>query len=255
MSAPITRPDGDGTPTRTLHLKCPTCKEPFETSLPVAVKDQGQGGLVNVLIPHTSTPCGHAVQLFVDMGFKVRGYTRIDFVNDEMPEPRTGPASPAGRPAPNHGSKFLKIDQLRDKDEELEVTRVVGGLIKDFATNIPEVKAVAVFDYEGYIIAKALREDIRLEDVSMIAASLMSQTGVMSEGLKLDALEDFTISSDKYKVTIIKNIELLIIIMYDRRIKEGLMKFHLKKLDGDVRAAVKAQMVLDAARAVDDGTG
>ena len=101
-------------------------------------------------------------------------------------------------------------------------------IIREFATKYPQIKAIACFDYEGYIVAKALNEDLNLEDISMMAAAMMTQSSAMGKSLKLKLLEDFTITSDTYKVLIKKAGELLMLIYYDRSFKQGLMNLEVK---------------------------
>jgi hypothetical protein len=226
------------------QLKCPTCKETVVANIPLNIKDLGQGGLVNVLIPDTATPCHHAIQIFLDQNYKVRGYTRIDYVNYVG----SGEAGAERAPAPEEGftsSAFLKNAE-RDESEltpaELELKERISAIFRDFTTLVPEVKAIACFDYQGDIIAKALTEDIRIENVSMAAAAMLSQSNSLMNGLKMTEMNDFTISGENDKVSVQRCDELLLLILYSKKIKEGLMKLNLKRLDTDVRAAADQYM-------------
>lgn len=239
MSAPKIAEPQTTTSTKQFHLKCPSCKAAVTVTMPLSVKDMGQGGLTNVLIPHTATPCGHALQIFLDQNYRVRGYTRIDFVNEEgivEQEAKKGPAPHAT------SSSFFKGRPLDERDdaalsrEDKELKASLQDTIRAFAASMPHIKAVACFDYEGFIIAKALTEDVMIEDVSLLAGSMMSQSSVIGKSLKISSLTDFTITSEIAKITVKKAGEVLILVYYGKDVKEGLMKFSLNKLADDIKA-------------------
>mgnify|MGYP006287804419 FL=1 len=110
----------------------------------------------------------------------------------------------------------------------------MGEAIKTFTTNMAQVKAVACFQTDGTIFAKALTEDIDLEDISLVAAAMIAQSTQIGVNLKLK-LKDFTITSDTDKITVFKAGEVLVIILYDKSIKEGLMKLELRKLETQLK--------------------
>jgi predicted regulator of Ras-like GTPase activity (Roadblock/LC7/MglB family) len=209
--------------------------------MPLNIKDMGQGGLTNVLIPHTATPCGHAMQIFLDQNYRVRGYTRIDYVNEEsVLESELKKASLVHVTS----SSFFKGRPLDERDdaaisnEEKALRDSLQDIIRKFAAGTPHVKAVACFDYEGFIIAKALAEEVMLEDISLLAGSMMSQSSVIGKSLKISSLTDFTITSETAKITVKKAGEVLILVYYGKDVKEGLMKFNLNKLADDIKAIV-----------------
>lgn len=238
MSAPkIAEPQTPAT-TKQFHLKCPSCKASVTVTMPLSVKDMGQGGLTNVLIPPTATPCGHALQIFLDQNYRVRGYTRIDFVNEESsPEPELKKDVPAHATS----SSFFKGRPLDERDEaalseeDKALKASLQDAIRKFAAGTPQIKAVACFDYEGFIIAKALTEDVMIEDISLLAGSMMSQSSVIGKSLKISSLTDFTITSEIAKITVKKAGEVLILVYYGKDVKEGLMKFNLNKLADDIK--------------------
>jgi predicted regulator of Ras-like GTPase activity (Roadblock/LC7/MglB family) len=199
----------------------------------------GQGGLTNVLIPHTATPCGHALQIFLDQNYRVRGYTRIDYVNEES---ASEVELKKGAPAHATSSSFFKGRPLDERDEtalseeDKALRDSLQDTIRKFAAGTPHVKAVACFDYEGFIIAKALVEEVMLEDISLLAGSMMSQSSVIGKSLKISSLTDFTITSEIAKITVKKAGEVLILVYYGKDVKEGLMKFNLNKLADDIKA-------------------
>ncbi len=239
MSAPKSAEPQNTPASKTFNLKCPTCKAAVVVAMPLSIKDLGQGGLTNVLIPHTATPCGHAMQIFLDQNYRVRGYTRIDYVNEESVS-----ESELKREAPVHAtsSSFFKGRSLDERDEaalsdaEKVLRDNLEDIIRKFAAGTPHVKAVACFDYEGYIIAKALAEEVKLEDISLLAGSMMSQSSVIGKSLKISGLTDFTITSETSKITVKKAGEVLILVYYGKDVKEGLMKFNLNKLGDDIKA-------------------
>lgn len=244
MSAPhIEGNDGKGIG-KELKLKCPTCKQLVKVQIPPDVKNFGKGGLVNVLIPDTSTPCGHAMQFFLDANYRVRGYTRIDYVNDLNVNNvskvlENGSVKPTG--TKNQAVKIAPpAQQLDEKDEsllserEIKLKRKINSIIKDFATKVGEVKAIACFDYDGYVFAKALNDDIKLEEISMLSAAMLTQSTFMAKSLNMRKLENFTITSRNYMVSVMKAGELLLLLYFSRAIKPGLMNFYLKNLVKDI---------------------
>lgn len=245
MSTPKSKVPDSTSSLKTFQLKCPTCKAAVTVAIPINIKELGQGGLVNVLIPHTATQCGHALQIFLDQNYKVRGYTRIDYVNEE-----TAMDVDLKKTLPSHvaSSSFFKGRPLDERDEsamtddEKALKDELSDIIRSFSAGMPSVKAVACFDYEGFIIARALAEDVMLEDISLMAGSMMTQSSIIGKSLKLSNLTDFTITSETSKLTVKKAGELLIIIYYGKEIKEGLMKFNLNKLTDDIKATVDKYM-------------
>lgn len=241
MSAPKSAEPQNTISTKQFQLKCPSCKAPVTVTMPLNIKDMGQGGLTNVLIPHTATPCGHAMQIFLDQNYRVRGYTRIDYVNEEsVLESELKKASLVHVTS----SSFFKGRPLDERDdaaisnEEKALRDSLQDIIRKFAAGTPHVKAVACFDYEGFIIAKALAEEVMLEDISLLAGSMMSQSSVIGKSLKISSLTDFTITSETAKITVKKAGEVLILVYYGKDVKEGLMKFNLNKLADDIKAIV-----------------
>ena len=245
MSTPQTTAQQNSSALRTFVLKCPTCKEAVTVAIPTNIKELGQGGLVNVLIPHTATQCGHAMQIFLDQNYKVRGYTRIDYVNEE-----TAIDADLKRAPPSHvaSSSFFKGRPLDERDEtamtedEKALKTELSDIIRTFSAGMPAVKAVACFDYEGFIIAKALAEDVMLEDISLMAGSMMTQSSIIGKSLKISNLTDFTITTETSKLTVKKAGEILLVIYYGKEVKEGLMKFNLNKLSDDIKATVDKYM-------------
>ncbi|MBN2150562.1 MAG: hypothetical protein JW839_03850 [Candidatus Lokiarchaeota archaeon] len=239
MSAPRGAEPQNAPTSKTFNLKCPTCKAAVTVMMPLSVKDMGSGGLTNVLIPHTVTPCGHAMQIFLDQNYRVRGYTRIDYVNEESLS-----ESELRREAPVHAtsSSFFKGRPLDERDEaalsddEKALRDSLQDVIRKFAAATPHVKAVACFDYEGFIIAKALAEEVMLEDISLLAGAMMTQSSAIGKSLKISGLTDFTITSETSKITVKKAGEVLILVYYGKDIKEGLMKFNLNNLGDDIKA-------------------
>lgn len=195
-----------------------------------------------MLIPHTLTPCGHAMQIFIDQNYRVRGYTRIDYVNEESV---SDSEMKRGTSVHVTSSSFFKGRPLDERDdaaitcEEKALRDHLQDIIRKFAANTPHVKAVACFDYEGFIIAKALAEEVMLEDISLLAGSMMSQSSVIGKSLKISSLTDFTITSETAKITVKKAGEVLILVYYGKDIKEGLMKFNLNKLADDIKTIVE----------------
>ena len=228
MATPKSKVPGEKTQAtgKTFTLKCPTCKQKVVTTIPLNIKEMGQGGLVNVLIPDTMTDCGHSLQVFIDHQFRIRGYTRIDFVNRESEMKVLGTvASPT----------FFKESSVEEEKQNKKIGRdKMGEAIKKFTTNMAQVKAVACFQTDGTIFAKALTEDIDLEDISLVAAAMIAQSTQIGVNLKLK-LKDFTITSDTDKITVFKAGEVLVIILYDKSIKEGLMKLELRKLETQLK--------------------
>nr|MDO8118733.1 hypothetical protein [Candidatus Sigynarchaeota archaeon] len=94
MSAPKSQEPQPIADAKAFTMKCPTCKDQVTVSIPMTVKELGQGGLVNILIPDTQTKCGHAIQIFMDQNYKIRGYTRIDYVNREVELKGLGASQP-----------------------------------------------------------------------------------------------------------------------------------------------------------------
>jgi len=207
--------------------------------MPLSVKDLGSGGLTNVLIPQTVTSCGHAMQIFLDQNYRVRGYTRIDYVNEESVSETE---LKRGTPVHVTSSSFFKGRSLDERDEavlsdnEKALRDNLQDIIRKFAAGTPHVKAVACFDYEGFIIAKALAEEVKIEDVSLLAGAMMTQSSAIGKSLKISGLTDFTITSETAKLTVKKAGEVLILVYYGKDVKEGLMKFNLNKLGDDIRA-------------------
>jgi predicted regulator of Ras-like GTPase activity (Roadblock/LC7/MglB family) len=239
MSAPKSAEPQNASLMKSFNLKCPTCKAAVTVAMPLSIKDMGQGGLTNVLIPNTVTPCGHAMQIFLDQNYRVRGYTRIDYVNEEsVSESELKKVSPVHATS----SSFFKGRPLDERDEaglsnaEKALKDSLQDAIRKFAAGTPHVKAVACFDYEGFIIAKALAEEVMLEDVSLLAGSMMTQSSVIGKSLKISSLTDFTITSEIAKITVKKAGEVLILVYYGKDVKEGLMKFNLNKLADDIKA-------------------
>jgi predicted regulator of Ras-like GTPase activity (Roadblock/LC7/MglB family) len=238
MSAPRIAIPQNTTASKTFTLKCPTCKANVSVAIPLNVKDLGQGGLTNVLIPHTATPCNHAMQIFLDQNYRVRGYTRIDYVNEELAHD----ADMKRATAQSTSSSFFKGRPLDERDEsalsaeEKALKENLQDIIRKFAASMPHVKAVACFDYEGFIIAKALAEEVMLEEILLLAGSMMTQSSVMSKSLRISSLTDFTITSETAKITVKKAGEVLILVYYGKDVKEGLMKFNLNKLADDIKA-------------------
>jgi predicted regulator of Ras-like GTPase activity (Roadblock/LC7/MglB family) len=239
MSAPKSAEPQNAISTKSFNLKCPSCKASVTVTMPLSIKDMGQGGLTNILIPHTATPCGHAMQIFLDLNYRVRGYTRIDYVNEESAsEAEMKKASPVHVTS----SSFFKGRPLDEREEaglsstEKALKDNLQDIIRKFAAGTPHVKAVACFDYEGFIIAKALAEEVMLEDVSLLAGSMMTQSSVIGKSLKISSLTDFTITSEVAKITVKKAGEVLILVYYGKDVKEGLMKFNLNKLADDIKA-------------------
>ncbi|MEX2681350.1 MAG: hypothetical protein Q6373_007100 [Candidatus Sigynarchaeota archaeon] len=239
MSAPKSATPQNTSASKVFNLKCPTCKAAVTVTMPLSVKDLGSGGLTNVLIPHTVTPCGHALQIFLDQNYRVRGYTRIDYVTEESMSETELKRGTTGHVMT---SSFFKGRSLDERDEaalsdaEKALRDNLQDIIRKFAAGTPHVKAVACFDYEGFIIAKALAEEVKLEDVSLLAGSMMSQSSVIGKSLKLSGLTDFTITSETAKITVKKAGEVLILVYYGKDVKEGLMKFNLNKLADDIKA-------------------
>ncbi|MHA1369751.1 MAG: roadblock/LC7 domain-containing protein [Promethearchaeota archaeon] len=227
---------------KTFTLKCPTCKTTSEVSLPVSIKEIGKGGLTNVLIPHTVTRCGHAFQIFVDQSYRIRGYTRIDFITEVLSE--TDKNQEIKARTSKITDTFFKarsLDEVEDarlSEKERELKREIDTLIRHFTTSIPQVKALAVFEYSGNIIARALTEEINVEDISMLAGAMMAQSSVMGKSLKLQRLQDFTITSDKYRFSVFKAGELLGLVLYEKTVKQGLINLEIRRL---VDALVKAE--------------
>nr|MDO8114632.1 hypothetical protein [Candidatus Sigynarchaeota archaeon] len=246
MSAPKSAMPQSTASSKTFQLKCPTCKNAVTVAIPLNIKELGQGGLVNVLIPHTSTQCGHAMQIFLDQNYKVRGYTRIDYVNEEAlseTEIKKSPASHVSSSSFFKGRSLDERDESALSEEEKLLKSNLQDIIRHFAANTPKVKGVACFDYEGYIIAKALAEEVMLEDISLLAGSMMTQSSIIGKSLKLQSLTDFTITSETSKLTVKKAGEILIVVYYDKEVKEGLMKFNLNKLVDDIKVIVDKYMV------------
>ncbi|MHA1999713.1 MAG: hypothetical protein ACTSU9_16510 [Promethearchaeota archaeon] len=223
---------------RDLKLKCPTCKAQITVTLNTSIKEHGKGGLVNVLVPSSQTKCGHALQFFLDSNFKVRGYTRIDYVNDkECISPKLSyiaenrvPVAVGNAPA----QKLEDREESKLSEKERKLKDAISKVIVDFTSRVGDVKAIAVFDYEGYIVAKALNEDLRLEEISLISATMLTQSTMMAGTLKMKNLEDFTITSRDFKVSILKAGELLLLLYYSRVIKPGLMNLYLRGLIDDI---------------------
>ncbi|MFX0102363.1 MAG: roadblock/LC7 domain-containing protein [Candidatus Hodarchaeota archaeon] len=233
MSGTNSTPPDDDSSERNYKLKCPTCKKPAFVTIQKNIKDFGEGGLVNVLIPSTSTQCGHTFQIFVDAAYRIRGYTRIDIINESGVMKESDQASVVEK---EEKTSEVQTKSLAEKDEsklspkEQALKKKLEEIIRNFSTSVPETKAIACFDYEGYIIAKALTEELKMEDISMMAASMMSQSSIIGKSLRLKYLEDFSLTSTEFRVIVKKAGELLILIYYDNRIKPGLMNLNIKRL-------------------------
>ncbi len=239
MSAPRSSEPKQISDVKAFTLKCPTCKEQVIVSIPLSVKELEQGGLVNILIPDTQTKCGHAIQIFMDQNYKVRGYTRIDYVNRDMEVKVLG--------APQVSTSFFKgnVDDNEGDTVPENVRRIrheMAEAIKNFSAKVAGIKAIACFESDGTIFAKALTEEIKLEDISLVAASMIAQSTTIGKNLRLK-LADFTITSETYKITVLKAGEVLVMLIYDKSTKEGYMKFEMKSLEAKIKAIGDACML------------
>ncbi|MHA1792366.1 MAG: hypothetical protein ACTSVI_06955 [Promethearchaeota archaeon] len=222
---------------KSLKVKCPTCKRDISIQVPLEIKNIGQGGLVNVLIPREATSCGHAMQVFLDMNFRIRGYTRIDYVSDAGASWKLSKPETPAKMEEKKVMKALKIEPEKDiflSEKEREIGARLTEVIRNFTTSISEVKAIACFDYDGNVFAKALDQSIKLEDISVLSASMLTQSIMLAGGLNMKEVEDFTITSKEYKASVLKAGELLLLIYYSRKIKPGYINFWIKKVVGEI---------------------
>ena len=220
-----------------ITLTCPTCRATKSISLDRALDAFSSGGIVNMFVPPAMTPCHHPFGIYLDSNMKIRGYNKIDFILDEGIKSMevAGPAVEVQNPG-MACAEIVKPKEIRMKDEaeltmkESELKEELDMLLIKLVHKVPEIQAVAVFDYEGYIFTKMLPDSITIDEVAILASSLMTQSTLMGKALQLKDLEDFTLTSLEHKVMVKKAGEMLVMLYYGKQIKKGLMDLHVNSL-------------------------
>ncbi|MFX0100813.1 MAG: roadblock/LC7 domain-containing protein [Candidatus Hodarchaeota archaeon] len=219
-----------------ITLTCPTCRASKCITLDQVVNEFGSGGIVNMFVPPATTPCEHPFGIYLDSNMKIRGYNKIDCILDERKEElMAGPVVSA--PGPEMVNvEVMQPREIRLKDEselttrDSELKEELDMLMVKLAQKVPEIEAIAVFDYEGYILTKLLPDSITIDEVAILASSLMTQSMMMGKALRLKELEDFTLTSSGYKVMVKKAGDMLVMLYYDKNVRKGLMDLHVSNL-------------------------
>lgn len=233
-----------------ITLTCPTCRATKCISLDRALDAFSSGGIVNMFVPPATTPCHHPFGIYLDSNMKIRGYNKIDCILDDggMSAPLEGAMVDSQDVGPAC-AELVKPKEIKVKGEaaltvkEIELKKDLDMLLIKLVHKVPEIEAIAIFDYEGYILTKMLPDSITIEEVAILASSLMTQSTLMGKALQLNDLEDFTLTSSEYKVMVKKTGDLLVMLYYGKHVKKGLMDLHVNSLGGAIEDLLVASQM------------